>query len=395
MALPFYDPYKGSIGRFFAGDPSLAGYWQLNGNSSDNSGNSNNGTDTAVVYAPYANKFNQSNGGVFNGSTSFIQTNAFSGVGGNFTFSFWVYLNSYPNGASLLVYIPFVVGSTTPANSFDIQFRTDASGNPILLFEIYLNSGTNLEAASGVLPIKAKTWINFFATYNGSYANIYMNGKNIFNASYSGGYLNPTNTWIGRNGDYNQYYLNGNMCEVSLWKRALSQQEISDYYNWATTFKTKKFLIYQNLIIQLLTEAITNTDIFLRGIRRKFSEGIVNSDVYSNIKIIPVLFSEIVHSTITFLKTAGTKFSEGVVSADAFLRGIRRKFSEGIVNSDVVSSVLSLVVKFSESVKSTALLWINGMFQDLWWIKRIKGMAVWAKRTTGSVLWIERNKPQK
>ncbi len=245
MALPFYDPYKGSIGRFFAGDTSLAGYWQLNGNSSDNSGNSNNGTDTAVVYAPYANKFNQSNGGVFNGSTSFIQTNAFSGVGGNFTFSFWVYLNSYPNGASLLVYIPFVVGSTTPANSFDIQFRTDASGNPILLFEIYLSGATNLEAASGVLPIKAKTWINFFATYNGSYANIYMNGKNIFNASYSGGYLNPTNTWIGRNGDYNQYYLNGNMCEVSLWKRALSQQEISDYYNWATTFKTKPFLTYQ------------------------------------------------------------------------------------------------------------------------------------------------------
>ncbi len=266
MVLPFYDPYRGSIGRFFAGDPSLAGYWQLNGNSSDNSGNGDNGTDTAVVYAPYASNFKQANGGVFNGSTSFIQTNAFNGITGNFTFSFWIYFNSYSNGDSLVLYIPLVVGTTTPGNSFDIQFRTDASGNPILLFEIYLSSSTNLETSSGILPIKAKTWINFFATYDGSHANIYMNGKNIFSVSYSGGYTTPTNTWIGRNGDYNQYYVNGNMCEVSLWKRALSQEEISQYYNWATTFPAKNFLSnqpryssYQDIINFLNTKIATSS----------------------------------------------------------------------------------------------------------------------------------------
>ena len=50
---------------------SIVGYWRLNGNSNDASGNGYNGTDTDITYSQANGKINQ--GGGFNGISSFIK----------------------------------------------------------------------------------------------------------------------------------------------------------------------------------------------------------------------------------------------------------------------------------------------------------------------------------
>lgn len=66
---------------------AIKGYWRLNGNSNDASGNGNNGTDTAISYGHSSGKLNQ--GASFNGSTSFISV-VTDPVVANLSYTGWI-----------------------------------------------------------------------------------------------------------------------------------------------------------------------------------------------------------------------------------------------------------------------------------------------------------------
>jgi len=63
----------------------------LNGNSTDVSGNGNNGTDANITYGLGNGKFFAGAG--FNGTTSKIRCSSAISFTGNFTISFWIYMN--------------------------------------------------------------------------------------------------------------------------------------------------------------------------------------------------------------------------------------------------------------------------------------------------------------
>jgi hypothetical protein len=85
---------------------------------------------------------------------------------------------------------------------------------------------------------------------------------------------------------------------------------------------------------------------------------------------------------------------EAVQNADTLIKTTIKNFRESITNSDTLNTLKFVVLNLFESVKSTASLWINGMFIDAWWTKRIKPAINWIKKTMGSVVWTKHNKPQ-
>ena len=242
MALPFYTPYRGSIGRFFAGDQSLVGYWQLQGNSWDNSGNGANGTDTSVVY-------NQP--GFRDGiGSAYYSGSAYSSMGDVLAFE-------YTSPWTMACWMKNL--STVSSNIFSKQqnagsyigygFGTAADGT--LQAFIYGGGGTGSLIAN--YPSKYNDRLHFVVwTYDGSNSNagyrFYVDGlpvtaTSVTNIANSGSIITTTPLQISGRAGANSLW-NGYIEEASVFSRILSSQEISQYYQWATSQSKPKWLGY-------------------------------------------------------------------------------------------------------------------------------------------------------
>jgi hypothetical protein len=217
--------------------------------------------------------------------------------------------------------------------------------------------------------------------------------------------------------------LNAYVDEIGLWSKVLSSTEISDLYNGGagqtmiygqtlteavTNTDTLLRGLYRSFteavtntdtllrgLYRSFTEAVTNTDTLLRGVYKNFTESITNSDIFSGVKVVFQLFTEAVQSTDTLIKTIGKNFSEAVQNTDNLIKGIYKNFTEAVTNSDTLNIFKAIFITLTESVKSTASLWLNGMFIDAWWTKRTRAVIAWTKRIIGSIVYTKRNKPQK
>jgi hypothetical protein len=245
-------------------------------------------------------------------------------------------------------------------------------------------------------------WHHIAVTYDGS-SNV--NGIHIYKdgllvqvstsgTTLTGSLINTKTPSFGGSGTSTNYSIEAYLTEAAIWNRALSAQEISQYYQWATSAQKKSWHSLLPYLSLALSEAVTNTDTFLKGLYRSFTESITNTDTFAGMKVLFALFTEAVQSTDTLIKTIGKKLSEAVQNTDTFIKGIYRNFTEAVTNSDTFNILKALFVTFSESVKSTASLWLNGMFIDAWWTKRVRAVINWTKRTIGSVVYTKRNKPQ-
>jgi hypothetical protein len=375
MALPFFNAYRGSIGRFFQGDPTLNGYWQLDGNSLDNSGNGNNGTDTAVSYSPAYSKFNGGQGAYFNGSSSYIQVPSFVSGISNATLMLWVSVKSFPQTINEIGGL----GSDGKNSSFFFY----AYNNPKFAGFIRTSSGSLVQVGE-YYNFSFNNWYHLAMTYNGAIASFYVNG-NLINSATTSGTIGGVPFLLGQTtvSSYN-YWFNGSIDEVGFWTRTLSPSEISQYYQWATSFKKKSWYSLLPVILLSLSESVTNTDTFLKGIYRSFTEAVTNTDTFAGIKVLLALFTEAVQSTDTLIKTISKNLSETIQNTDTLIKTTIKNFRESITNSDTLNTLKFVVLNLFESVKSTTSLWINGMFIDTWW----------TKRTKAAINWIKRNKPQ-
>ena len=374
MALPFFNAYRGSIGRFFQGDLTLVGYWQLDGSSIDNSGNGNNGTDTAVSYSPAYSRFNGGQGASFNGSNSYIST-SFPGISNTNTVILWVNpgISQQLNGTRILK-----IGSGA---NFEIAClnTTDPHG---FYIGYYNGSSTTLSAqTSNIYP--SNNWYCVIYYFNNTTCGIYVNGVLAVTGTGTSSSIGATTLYIGSNLGTAWFY-NGLIDEMAVFNRVLSPAEISQYYQWATSAQKKSWYSLLPAILLSLSEAVTNTDTFLKGIYRSFTESITNSDTFSGIKVLLALFIEAVQNTDALIKAIGKNLLEAVQNADTLIKTTIKNFRESIANSDTLNTLKSVILNLFESVKSTASLWINGMFIDVWWTKRIKPI----------INWIKRNKPQ-
>lgn len=197
---------------------NLISYWKMEGNSND-SVDSNNGTDTSITYGTSYGKIAQ--GALFNGTTSKISLPTSTNISGDFTVSMWIKPPNAGYSGQL-----FTDWNTSTKN---IYIQVDA--NNLLAF--YRGDGTTGQdsALTTATPLTGGTWYFVVFTQSGTTKNIYINAgtPSTQTTTNTGGVTGNIDT-LGQTitGDP---ALNGSMDEVGLWSRALTSTEITTLYN--------------------------------------------------------------------------------------------------------------------------------------------------------------------
>jgi hypothetical protein len=213
-----------TLGEYIgAGSAITKGLWHLNGNSTDSSGNGNNGTDTAITYSLANGKFGQGAG--FNGSSSKIDYTLAQGVS-DYTVSCWFKVT----GTNLMTMWSAISGS------YEDIIRQYATNGIVF----HTNSSYNIDPIrdiGGTCDIPAGVWHNAVltvkitgATYT---ASGYVNGLLLQTASSAYTKISWTgNHRLGGLIYENAYWGNGNLDEVIIENVAWSPEKIKKYYTF-------------------------------------------------------------------------------------------------------------------------------------------------------------------
>ena len=215
----------------------LVGWWPFTGNAIDSSGNGNNGTVNGAI--PDNDRYGSTNHSyLFNGINNYIRVsnNPNLVLDSNFTISCWVKIlglntfntflsNASNNQTGVSGWVWGYANFSSPAK---IHFQA---------YPFYNNS--TLSQIGGNLT---NTWHNISVTYdkgdsklkyfvNGQMTDTFTIAYNITNANldfFIGNHFQNNNpsTPVPTNGSFN-----GNIDDIGIWNRALTQQEITDLYN--------------------------------------------------------------------------------------------------------------------------------------------------------------------
>jgi hypothetical protein len=212
----------------------LVGYWPFNGNANDESVNGNNGTANGATLTTDRNG-NANKAYSFDGLNDYIEvphSNSIS-ITGDITISAWIKTNG-PNG---LNYQPVVSRRETYWSS---EYTMGYSYHTNIVHDTKLIAGRGLGMGIGEQDWSSSSysvnnWENWIVTINNNQMKIYKNGVLDNTQAFS---LVPANQvcplLFGKNTladitNSEQFY--GNIDDIGIWNRALTQQEITDLYN--------------------------------------------------------------------------------------------------------------------------------------------------------------------
>jgi hypothetical protein len=208
----------------------LLAYWNLNetsGTRYDSSGNGINLTQTFGTVSSTTGKigncayFNGQNGG---GSTnSKLGSTSFGiSVNSNFSFSVWMKPRSF-SGYQHIIGAPFQNGFYIGANG--PQYGSTVGYN--LTFNLYNGTVWGISAPSTDFD----TWHHYLFIRDGDTLELYADNVYIGSADITDEYFDEGSVFSVGGGEYNEYYFNGDIDELGLWNRALTESEISLLYN--------------------------------------------------------------------------------------------------------------------------------------------------------------------
>ena len=207
------NPIKGTCA-----ENGLIGWWRLNGNGNDSSGN--NWTATLTGTAGIGQNGQADGAYAFNGATP---TGAITGADNiltpEHTFSFWYYANSW-NAGSATSFIAKRNGSSTG------QFIARLTSGGVLIIDC--GGQGNRWTTSSVLPMSA--WTHVVVACSPTEVTAYVQGVSIGTAQRMAGPLaNSTPLYFAQ--DASQYALNGRMDDIRLFNRVLTQSEVTNLFN--------------------------------------------------------------------------------------------------------------------------------------------------------------------
>jgi hypothetical protein len=227
----------------------LVGYWPFNGNANDESGNGNNGTVNGATLT--SDRLGAPNSAYnFNGDEQYIQAPNQS-LQGSVSFSGWYKMPSY----NLSQADVFFFANNSPSNSildcnFATGYRHDA-GTGQHGHSTYPRSNSNLTGYYALNQIpSANVWHHFVCVFeNGVSVKMYLD-NNLFytnNNVISNASLLSLPMLIGFAGQ--GYSFTGQLDNIGIWNRALSQEEITGLYTTLGTEQTpanNQITIYPN-----------------------------------------------------------------------------------------------------------------------------------------------------
>ena len=207
-------------------------WYKFNGNAGDSSGNANHSTVNGPTLT--SDRFSNTNGAyLFNGAGDNISVPASNSIQplNALSVSVWFYSNNNSNQWQPIV-CKFLSNSF-PYNSFYLGTGTPNPVNGKWYGVISDGSSISQNAISKTTTTNA--WVMLTFTYDGSNINTYINGVLEASNSFSGniGY-NAGSLYIGYNGLAGQYF-NGKIDDITIYNRAISQNEITNMYNNTTT----------------------------------------------------------------------------------------------------------------------------------------------------------------
>lgn len=207
---------------------NLVGYWKLDGDSSDATGNGHTGADTTMSYSTTNAVINQA--GTFNGTTSKILIPDSAGFDSPTTavsLTGWFYITGTVTGT--------IIGKCPIAGLNGTYIRLDVNGAK-------LNAtidGDSTIAINGTTSLSTNTKYFAALTYDGATVSLWLGagGTVAKDAADQSTTIATTpgtgSVGIGVLGDFasGQFIGAGTIDEVSWWTRGLSASEISELYN--------------------------------------------------------------------------------------------------------------------------------------------------------------------
>lgn len=202
----------------------LVGWWPLNGNANDSSGNGYNGTLVNAPSLTTGQNGTATSAYSFNGSTQAISTSSTMGMGNiNATLSCWVYNPTATNSGAIL---KIGGGASATGYGFGIgSTQYNAAGtNIVMLYENVRWIGTTTALGTG--------WHFLAMVIDGSgVPSMYKDGVQV-PGTYSGtNAIVPTGgIYIADDLTYADYF-NGQVDDVRAYNRSLSANEIASLYS--------------------------------------------------------------------------------------------------------------------------------------------------------------------
>jgi hypothetical protein len=198
--LPEYVPTNG-----------LVGYWPFCDNANDESGNGNNGTVNGATLT--TDRF-----GNTNSAYNFDGINDNIGLGNFFNYtSFSISMFVKPgnqNGHAVII-------DNNHASSDNWVFQTISN---------FSNNGYNFINSNEVL-LSTNNWNHVILSYSLGVVRVYLNGNLVTETAWSLNYNNSPSLFLGYWQAANARFWKGDMDDIGIWNRALTQTEITGLYN--------------------------------------------------------------------------------------------------------------------------------------------------------------------
>ena len=294
QSIPSYVPTSG-----------LVGWWGFNGNAQDGSGNGNHGTVNGATLT--TDRFgNQNSAYDFDGINDNI---SFSNVPfvNQITISFWINIPFDGGGITIVQNSPFFPYNTSFATSSRPsnyhQYILYSNNCPLTTQNYYLNQSGSI----------VNSWHNLIYTidnnsdcrlyYDGLFQGLY-DGSNFENCSNSNTNLRFGGNWV----THDPQWFKGNLDDLGIWNRALTQQEITNLYNSQLPTQTS-----------LCLPTITTTSPSSVGVDSVVIGGNITNDGGSSIVLRGVCYST---SPNPNMGNSRTEDGSGIGSFNTVLRGL-------------------------------------------------------------------------
>jgi len=222
QTVPSYVPTNG-----------LVGWWSLNNNVADLSGNQVNGVQYNTTTA--SDRFNTTSEALsFNGTNSYTEIPnhpILNTIVNELTISVWANPAALNSTGTIIARRDFVGNPNGERHHFELTLNSDGS----LLFSAYNNAQltqTNVQYTTQSNSISQNQWSHIVVVFTNTSLKIFKNNSLLLNQPLNNQVLSPNSHWLnfgrvhrlGGNPFFNEF--NGLIDDIGLWNRALTQQEV-------------------------------------------------------------------------------------------------------------------------------------------------------------------------
>ena len=178
-------------------------------------------------YSPYALDFDGTDD-----SITIPNSTDFDYGTGDFTWSFWLNIDTHVNYAGLF----YFASSGTP---YRLKIQTNST--------IYLDTGSNdLQIANLGIGLAGSGWHSLVFVRNSGTITTYLDGIQVDSALYNYS-LNSSGLPLII-GDNSGSYLNGKLSNISIWNAGLTSSQVSEIYNEGVPSNLNNHSAYSNLV---------------------------------------------------------------------------------------------------------------------------------------------------